>query len=158
MNPCRCGYGDDPAKSCSKLPKCLEDYQSKVSGPLMERIDLKVYMNAVELDVFKDKTSGEDSLAVKDRVIIARERQQQRLNKLGIPIGINANLSQKHMEASCSMSSDVEAFCFESAQKLGLSARGLFRTLKVARTIADLNGALDISKIHLAEAFAYRII
>jgi len=158
MNPCRCGYGDDPGKSCSKAPKCLEDYQSKISGPLMDRVDLRVYMHAVELDVFRDKSSAEDSSTVKKRVIQARKIQHQRSEKTGIPASINAKLSQKHMETLCSMSYDVERFCFDSAQKLSLSARGLFRTLKVARTIADLDGSEDILKPHIAEAFAYRAI
>jgi len=158
MNPCKCGYGDDPKKSCSKVPKCLEDYQAKVSGPLMDRIDLKVYMGAVDLDIFRDKSIAEDSMVVKQRVMNARKKQKHRLNALGIPVEINANLSQKHMEVACSLSSETEAFCFESAQKLGLSARGLFRTLKVARTIADLSETEEILKPHLAEAFAYRLI
>lgn len=158
MNPCRCGYGDDPGKACSKAPKCLEDYQSKVSGPLMDRIDLRVYMNAVELDAFRDKSSAEDSKTVKERVMKARECQRRRLEKLGVPASINANLSQKYMETACSMALNVEKFCFESAQKIGLSARGLFRTLKVARTIADLEGSEDILKSHIAEAFAYRVM
>lgn len=159
MNPCRCGYGIDPSRSCSKVPKCLEDYQSKVSGPLMDRIDLKVYMSAVELDVFRDKPSvREDSSMVKNRVIAARKRQSERFLQLGIRSSTNGNLSQKHIETVCLMSSEAEVFCFESAEKIGLSARGLFRTLKVARTIADLEGADTISKLHIAEAFAYRLI
>lgn len=159
MNPCRCGYGDDPAKACSKVPKCLEDYQSKISGPLMDRIDLKIYMKAVDLDVFRDKAvSSENSETVKQRILQARKYQAHRLNSLGIPVNVNANLSQKHMETACAMSTEVEAFCFESAQKLSLSARGLFRTLKVARTIADLAGSKEIERAHIAEAFAYRLI
>ncbi|QOL19381.1 YifB family Mg chelatase-like AAA ATPase [Candidatus Bodocaedibacter vickermanii] len=158
MNPCRCGYGDDPVKACSKVPKCLEEYQSKISGPLMDRIDLKVYMKAVDLDVFRDKASAESSAVVKTRIMNARNYQQQRLSTLGIPVSVNANLSQKHMETACALSTDVESFCFDTAQKLSLSARGLFRTLKVARTIADLDESAEIQKKHISEAFAYRLI
>lgn len=159
MNPCRCGYGDDPEKSCSKIPRCLEEYQSKISGPLMDRIDLKIYMKAVDLDVFRDKKAvAESSSFVKQRIMKAREYQRKRLNNLGIPVNVNANLSQKHMEVACAMSIDVETFCFESAQKLSLSARGLFRTLKVARTIADFAESEEIQRSHIAEAFAYRLL
>lgn len=157
MNPCRCGYGEDPRKACSKAPKCLEDYQSKISGPLMDRIDLKIHMSAVELPIFKEKAALENSANVKKRIIKARERQQKRLSDLGVPIHINANLSQKHIEVICKLSSDAENFFFNAAQKLNLSARGLFRTLKVARTIADLAESREILKPHLSEALAYRL-
>lgn len=142
-----------------EIPKCLEDYQSKISGPLMDRIDLKIYMRAVDLEVFREKSiSAERSETVKQRIMQARKYQQDRLNRLGIPVNVNANLSQKHMDSACALSSEVEAFCFESAQKLNLSARGLFRTLKVARTIADLAESSEIERAHIAEAFAYRLI
>jgi magnesium chelatase family protein len=124
----------------------------------MDRIDLKVYMKAVDLDVFREKNSAESSAVVKMRIMKARHYQQQRLTALGIPISVNANLSQKYMEAACSMLPDVESFCYDAAQKLNLSARGLFRTLKVARTIADLNESDAIQKNHISEAFAYRLI
>lgn len=158
MNPCRCGYGEDPGKACSKAPKCLEDYQSKVSGPLMDRIDLKVHMAAVELDAFRDTTPAEDSNQVRDRVIKARNIQKQRFQGLGIPITLNANLSQKHISTVCALSTEMETFFFNTAQKLNLSARAVFRTLKVARTIADLSMSETIHKTHISEAFAYRLI
>lgn len=158
MNPCRCGYGDDLKKACSKAPKCIEEYQSKISGPVMDRIDLKVYMNSMDLDAFRDKAVAESSLSVKARILKARDRQRIRFERLGIPGGLNANLSQKHMEEACKISIEVETFFFGAAQKLSLSARGLFRTLKVARTIADLAESNEIHRQHLAEALAYRLV
>lgn len=158
MNPCKCGYAMEIEKNCGKQPKCTSDYQSRISGPLLDRIDIKVYMNSVDLSVFRDKASSEDSAAVRNRVIQARERQIDRSKRLGLNFSINANIPQSHIQEICKLSPEIEEYFFNVAQKIGLSARSLFRTLKVARTIADLEGCDDIQKSHLAEAFAYRMV
>lgn len=158
MNPCKCGYADDLKKACSKLPRCVEDYQSKISGPLLDRIDLKLSVQTIELSLLKSKEISESSQVVQKRVQQAHNMQLERFKKLGTTSKTNSELKQKELEAVCGLSSQLESFFFDSAEKLGLSARGVFRTLKVARTIADLSASESISQLHLSEALSYRLL
>lgn len=157
MNPCRCGFADIEAKACSKKPKCMEDYQSKISGPLLDRIDIRVHMNLIDLNAFRDKAEAEDSASVRERILIARKTQQDRFDSLDVENILNANLSQKEVEKICTLTHDIESFFFNASIKLNLSARSLFRTLKVARTIADLDQKESIELSHLKEALSFKI-
>lgn len=158
MNPCKCGYADELKKACSKLPRCVEEYQSKISGPLLDRIDLKLTVQTIDLHLLKSKELLEPSSEVKKRVNAARLLQVKRLKNLGMLSKTNADLNQKEIEMVCAIPLELETFFFNAAEKLGLSARGIFRTLKVARTIADLAASEHILQMHLSEALSYRLI
>lgn len=155
MNPCKCGYADIHHKACSKAPKCALDYQAKISGPLMDRIDLQVYIPPIELDTLRSNASKqeESSEIVKIRVAKARAAQYKRSENLS---KLNSELTQKDVTDACKLTSKTEDFFFSAAKKIDLSARGLFRSLKVARTIADLEQCTEISNTHIAEALGYR--
>ncbi len=160
MNPCRCGYASIPEKACSKLPKCAIEYQEKISGPLLDRIDLQVEMSAVNLDDLRsDHTiESESSSKVRSRVIAARRFQELRNKELLGKSKLNSALQQKDLEMVCKIDNSTESFFFEAAKSINLSARGLFRTLKVARTIADLAQRPNIVKSDISEALSYRFV
>lgn len=156
MNPCRCGYLGDAARACGKAPRCGADYQDKLSGPLLDRIDLHVDVPAVETLSMLDRAEGESSAAVAARVAAARERQLARHAEAGLSIRTNAELSGEALQAQTELVGDARALLEESTQRLQLSMRGLTRVLRVARTIADLAGSTEVNRLHLAEALSYR--
>jgi magnesium chelatase family protein len=159
MNPCRCGYFGQPDEECTKAPRCAEDYQSKLSGPLLDRIDLQVDVPHLSIDDLSQKPAGESSLTVAERVRRARDIQSNRFAALGAPdkMRLNANAEGKILEQICALEPAAETLMKNAAQKLKLSARSWFRMLRVSRTIADLdNGADTISQRHVAEALSYR--
>lgn len=158
MNPCRCGHLGDPDLECTKAPRCGGDYQAKISGPLMDRIDLQVDVPAVSVADL-NAPSGEASATVAARVASARAIQQARYKAMGCDFGINAHCDSKTLEAAAPLEPDAQELLNKSMERAKLSARGYFRILRVARTIADLNGAPDVlAKHHLAEALSYRRI
>lgn len=152
MNPCRCGHLGDPGRECTRAPGCGADYQSKVSGPLMDRIDMHVDVSPVPLaDLAQPHGGGEPSAPVAQRVAAARSLALARCGCL------NAHLEGKALEEGIEVEDQARSLLTEAAQRLGLSARGYHRLLRVARTIADL--ALwpgPIARVHMAEALAYR--
>jgi magnesium chelatase family protein len=156
MNPCRCGYLDDPAQACSKAPRCGQDYQSKISGPIFDRIDLHVDVPAMPAHELAQGQGGEDSATVRARVTAARELAQNRFTALNAAATCNAHADGKILEAIAPLNAECQAMLNDAAERFKLSARGYHRIWRVARTIADLAHAPDIEKPHLAEALGYR--
>lgn len=154
MNPCRCGYMGDADRECTRAPKCGLDYQSKISGPFMDRMDIFVDVPPVSVaDLRGGKGDGEDSATIKARVTHAQDIQFAR-NGMG---KLNNTLTTEDIDRFCQMDAETSKFVDSAIDKLKLSARGYYRVLKVARTIADLDGGAEIlSKSHLAEALSYR--
>ena len=152
MNPCKCGFLGDAKKQCVKAPACARDYQMKLSGPLLDRIDLFVDMPAVEIrDLSGDTPSGEKSAVVARRVLTARQAQYERQGTL------NAHIPAAEIDHHIRLADDARAFLLRSAEKLGISARGYHRLLRVARTIADLNhGETTVTQADIAECLGYR--
>lgn len=157
MNPCRCGYLGDPVQECTKAPRCGDDYTNKLSGPLLDRIDMQVDVPAVTMNDLMNAPAGEDSSTVRARIIRARTAQAERFETLGASISINAHASGHVLDQITSMDNDAKNLMTKAAQKMNLSARGWHRVLKVARTIADMAGHYDeIKTNHIAEALSYR--
>ena len=154
MNPCRCGHLGDPALACSRAPKCAADYQSKVSGPLLDRIDLHVEVDPVRAADLALPPPADGSKEVAARVARARQIQTARLD--GTPLRTNADLDGDLLEQHATPDEAGRTLLLQAAEAMRLSARGYTRILRVARTIADLAGARNIGRIHVAEALSYR--
>ena len=155
MNPCPCGYYNHPEKDCVCSPGVVQKYLSKISGPLLDRIDLHVEVTPVSFSELSNKEVGESSDDIRKRVITAREIQEKRFeNKEGIHA--NAQISSKTLKEICEIDQAGRDLLKKAMDKLGLSARAYDRILKVARTIADLEGTENIQNSHLAEAIQYR--
>ncbi|MHA6723594.1 YifB family Mg chelatase-like AAA ATPase [Sphingomonas sp. RS2018] len=154
MNPCRCGHLGDPALACSRAPKCATDYQAKVSGPLLDRIDLHVEVAAVSAADLIAPGASEDSATVAARVAAARAVQAARYD--GTAARTNAEADGPVLDAAATPDEAGRALLVQAASAMRLSARGYTRVLRVARTIADLAGATTIGRIHIAEALSYR--
>ncbi|MDP3906680.1 YifB family Mg chelatase-like AAA ATPase [Novosphingobium sp.] len=156
MNPCRCGYLGDPALACSRAPRCAADYQGKVSGPLLDRIDLHVEVDPVSAADLALPPPAEGSAEVAARVAAARAVQTERL--AGTRRRTNAELDGDLLEIHATPDEAGRKLLLQAAEAMRLSARGYTRILRVARTIADLAGAEQISRLHVAEALSYRRI
>lgn len=154
MNPCPCGYLGDTKKMCICTPSQINRYQKKISGPILDRIDLHLSVPAVDHDKLTGDELGEDSSAIRKRVQQAREIQHRRLRKTKFKA--NGEMTSSQVKIDCKLNQESRELIKEAVQRLNLSARAFFRVLKVARTIADLAGAKDIETNHLAEALQYR--
>lgn len=154
MNPCRCGHLGDPALACSRAPKCAADYQSKVSGPLLDRIDLHVEVDPVSAADLALPPPAEGSAEVGARVAQARAIQTERAEKSGART--NAELEGDALEEIAGSDEKGRELLMQAASAMRLSARSYTRMLRVARTIADLAGAEKVGRIHVAEALSYR--
>jgi len=155
MNPCPCGYAGDPTRECTCSPSTIARYQKRISGPLMDRIDIHVEVPRVEYEKLTDRAAGERSATVRARVIAARERQAQRFAG-SERVTCNAEMGPAEVRQFCEVESAAQSLLRAATQRLQLSARAFHRTLKLARTIADLAGADIIAAPHLAEALQYR--
>ncbi|PZP39687.1 MAG: AAA family ATPase [Pseudomonas fluorescens] len=159
MNPCACGYLGDPQKGCKKQPVCGQDYTTRLSGPLLDRFDLRVSVPAVKISDLNLPPAKEGTAEVAARVARARALQTARFAALdGKGVVCNAELNGRLLDEFCPLNEDGRKLMTTAAEKMGLSARGYHRVLRVARTIADLAGEEHIGKPHLAEALAYRVL
>jgi magnesium chelatase family protein len=157
MNPCPCGYFGDPTRECHCTPPMIQRYVSKISGPLLDRIDIHIEVPAVKYKELRAPSSSEDSTAVRARVIAARDRQTERYRTEKGTYS-NAQMMPKMIRKFCAISAEGEKLLENAITKLGLSARAHDRILKVARTIADLDAAESIEPRHLSEAIQYRTL
>ena len=157
MNPCPCGFYNHPEKECTCPPGTVQKYLNKVSGPLLDRIDLHVEVTPVSFTELSNKSKGESSSVIRERVILARQIQSLRY-KDSPGIYSNAQMSSKQLSEICIISQAGEGLLKKAMEKLNLSARAYDRILKVSRTIADLSGSADIKVEHLAEAIQYRTL
>ncbi len=155
MNPCPCGYFNHPDKECVCGPGVVQKYLSRVSGPLLDRIDIHIEVTPVSFDELSSERKAEDSAAVRERVIQARERQQQRFLEQK-EVYCNAMMPNNKVREICKINAAGDKLLKTAMEKLGLSARAYDRILKVSRTIADLAGTEEIKIEHLAEAIHFR--
>jgi magnesium chelatase family protein len=156
-NPCPCGYFGDPIQPCTCSPRQREQYWAKLSGPLMDRIDLQVAVNRLKPEEMTQQNMGEDSQSIRTRVIAARDRALQRFQNEPT-VSCNAQMHSSHLRHFCQLDDGTRNLIEGAIRKLGLSARAMDRILKVARTIADLAGKDCLKSVHVAEAIQYRTI
>lgn len=156
-NPCPCGYFGDTVQPCTCSPRQREQYWAKLSGPLMDRIDLQVAVNRLKPEEITQQPTGETSTVVRDRVQIARDRAQSRF-QAEKTVRCNADMQSRHLRQWCKLDESTCGLLEGAIRKLGLSVRASDRILKVARTIADLAGDEHLQTHHVAEAIQYRTI
>lgn len=154
MNPCICGYYKDPEKSCSCSHIDIKRYQSKISGPLLDRIDMVLEIPRENIDKILDNIQGESSDSIREKVINARRIQQKRF--LWLSITSNSQITSKHIDELIPLDAPSKEFLSTASKKLTLSTRVVHRTIKLARTIADIQGEELVTINHLAEALQYR--
>lgn len=156
-NPCRCGYLSDPNRACARVPQCGEDYLGRISGPMMDRFDLRVEVPPVAYTDLDLPASGERSETVAARVMVAREVQTTRYADAG-HVRQNADIEGSQLEQVATPDTEGKELLNKVAERFGLSARGYHRVLRVARTIADLDGSENVCRPHVAEAVSFRLM
>jgi magnesium chelatase family protein len=154
MNPCRCGYMSEPGRACGRAPKCGTDYQARLSGPLLDRIDIHVEVAAVTAQDLALPPPAEGSAVAAKRVAQARDIQRARYDGLGLRT--NAEVEGELLDRVAKPDTAGQRLLVDAAEKMRLTARGYHRVLRVARTIADLAGADTVARVHVAEAISYR--
>jgi magnesium chelatase family protein len=154
MNPCPCGYLGDPRHECRCSVAQIQRYRSRISGPLLDRIDIHVEAPALGIDELRDERPGESSAAIRERVRKARDIQATRF--AGESIRCNARMAHRHIKRHCALTRELGDLLQQAMEQLNLSARAYDRILKVSRTIADLDGSEAIQPPHLLEAIQYR--
>jgi magnesium chelatase family protein len=151
MNPCPCGYLGHASGKCHCTPDQIARYRARISGPLLDRIDLQIQVPAVpQEELMRQQANGEKSKSIRQRIEVSYQKQINRQGKA------NNQLSVKEIDRFCALDPDSESLLKQAISRLNLSARAYHRILKVARTIADLTDAGKISKQHIAEAIQYR--
>jgi magnesium chelatase family protein len=159
MNPCRCGFLGDDNRECTCTPYELEKYKRKTSGPILDRIDLQVFVKKVSKTELVKDSRGETSKVIRQRVVKARDIQLERINKLKkTNMFCNADLNNLQIEACVHLDTKAKSLITNVIDNLDLSARGYYRVLKLSRTIADLEGSDSVRESHIAEAVSYRLI
>ena len=155
-NPCRCGHLADPARACARVPECGAEYLGRISGPLLDRFDLRVEVPQVAVEDLASAASGEPSAAIAARVAAARARQRQRFD--GVQgVSVNADAEGDLLDAVVEPSEEARKLVADIAARFRLSARAYHRVLRVARTIADLEASGAVERRHIAEAAGYRL-
>ena len=155
MNPCPCGFYNHPYKDCQCAPHIVQNYLGKISGPMLDRVDMHIEVTPVEYGELASKVPSESSLSIRDRVVKARQIQEQRLAEFN-HVHCNAQLNSKMIEELCPIPNDAKELLKMAMQKLNLSARAYSKIIKLARTIADLECKDEINTSHIAEAINYR--
>ena len=153
-NPCPCGYFTDPQRECTCTPGQIHKYKSRVSGPLLDRIDIHIEVPGLKYAEMATKQPGEKSAPIRERVNKGRNLQLARFKE--VKIYCNAQMTSRHLKKFCQIDADGNKLIEMAIDKLGLSARAYSRILKVSRTIADLEEAESIKSHHVAEAIQYR--
>ena len=156
MNPCKCGWYGDPSGKCTCSEFAVNNYRSRISGPMLDRIDIIIEVPAVDFENLRRREEAEPSADIKKRVNFARERQHKRFNGSGAMC--NARMGPNELRAFCDLDRDCEILMRQAFVAFGLTARSYDRILKVARTIADLEGSENIEANHIAEAIQYRTV
>lgn len=156
MNPCPCGYAASEDKKCTCNDAQIAKYMSKISGPLLDRIDIHIEVSPVKYDKLNSVSTGETSAVIKKRVNMARKIQEERYKDY--KIFSNSELTPRMLDEFCILDEESKNIMEKAFQKLGLSARAYGRILKVSRTIADLEGSENIKKEHITEAIQYRTL
>jgi magnesium chelatase family protein len=155
MNPCPCGYFGDLKRECRCGPVQVQRYRQRISGPLLDRIDLHIEVPAVEYRDVASERAEEPSAAIRDRIMQGRKCQQERFRN-EVKVNCNARMATRQLKQHCKLSQDSQELIRVAMSELNLSARAYDRILKVSRTIADLAGKTDIAPEHVSEAIQYR--
>jgi magnesium chelatase family protein len=161
MNPCPCGFHGDNVRECACSPRQIQQYQQRISGPLLDRIDIHIEVPRLKSDemIKQGGGHGERSAVIRERVMVARKVQEERFRDVksgGSPLHCNAHMQSKQIHEFCKVTPDVSDLLRAAITQLQLSARAYDRILKLARTIADLAGDANIGLAHVAEALQYR--
>ncbi|MCB1114103.1 MAG: ATP-binding protein, partial [Chlamydiia bacterium] len=154
MNPCPCGFLGHPKKPCKDSEKEIARYQGKLSGPLMDRIDMKIDVSPVSPDATTE--GNETSEEIMKRIVQARRRQKSRFEKLNLPLRVNQEMGPREIQVCCPLCPEGKALVKQTQEALSLSHRAVYKLLKVSRSIADLEGADQILPSHLLEALTFR--
>lgn len=157
MNPCPCGFYGDPKRACTCTPHRIDSYRARISGPLLDRIDIQIQVPAVPFQKLAGGSDGESSQDLRARVLQARERQARRFARSS-RVFANAHMTPKLIKEHCPLTEETRRLLETAMERLGLSARAYSRILKIARTIADLEGEERLSPAHVAEAIQYRTL
>ncbi len=155
MNPCPCGYYNDPTHTCSCTPVQVQRYKSKISGPLLDRFDIQIEVAPVRVEELSSAPQGESSSTIRERVIKARAVQTERYKDVK-SVHCNAQMTRAQLEEFAHLDAEASQALSKAMKRLDLSARAYDRILKVARTIADLAGSANINSTHIKEAISYR--
>lgn len=156
MNPCPCGYLTDPTRSCRCTPQQIRTYRAKISGPLLDRIDIHIEVPSVKYRELSAQTTGEPSASIRERITRSRGIQRDRFEPA--PVTCNAQMTNRHIRQFCPIDDDSHRLMEMAIDRLGLSARAYTKILKIARTIADLDDEAQISPHHISEAIQYRTL
>jgi magnesium chelatase family protein len=156
MNPCPCGFRGDPKRSCNCTPMQIERYLGRISGPLLDRIDIHIEVPNVPFRELSDTTEGTSSETMREMVVVARKRQSSRFH--GDSTRVNGKMKPPQIRKYCKLQPDAEALLQHAMEEMGLSARAHDKILRISRTIADLEDSAEIGAVHLSEAINYRTL